>query len=196
MSIVVTPSNVDVPLIQEVEGTPADIAQRAKAFFKTAEFLDDAGADTVVTEKDREESREIFVQAETAPVAPSRSAVALHLKALITEYDHQVIDSSIQARTYILNRLLELSGPSFKPMEQLRALELMGKVTEIAMFTERLEININTKSMEELEDELVSTLSKYLNNASVVDVGMDPVLGGDLDIELGRGLPEPTSPAP
>jgi len=73
---------------------------------------------------------------------------------------------------------------------------LMGKVTEIAMFTERLEININTKSMEELEDELVSTLSKYLNNASIVDVGMDPVLGGDLDIELGRGLPEQTSPAP
>jgi hypothetical protein len=142
-----------------------------------------------VTEKDRKESREIFNQAETAPPAPTTSAVAMHLKALITEYDHQVLDSNIQARNYIVNRLLDISNPmkddAAKPSEQLKALELLGKVSEIGLFTERVEININNKSTEELEQELVNTLTKYMGQAVSV-TKTDDILGGDLDAELGR----------
>ena len=74
-------------------------------------------------------------------------------------------------------------------MEQLRALELMGKVSEIGLFTERLEVNINNKSTEELEKELVATLNKYINVVDVTPVDAnDPrkPLGIDLDEELGR----------
>jgi hypothetical protein len=188
MTIVVIPSEIDVPLINEVEGTPAEIAERAKAFFKTAEFLDDADAVIVVDKKARDESRAMFTGSENAPAVPSTSGVALHLKALITEYDHQILDSNIQARNYLVNRLLEISDPKgpAKIAEQLRALELMGKVSEIALFTERVEVTINNKSTEELELELVNTLSKYMGNAVVVDSKEDAVLGIDLDEELGR----------
>lgn len=188
MTIVVIPSEIDVPLINEVEGTPADIAERAKAFFKTAEFLDDADAVIVVDKSARDESRAMFAGSDNAPAVPSTSGVALHLKALITEYDHQILDSNIQARNYLVNRLLEISDPKgpAKIAEQLRALELMGKVSEIALFTERVEVTINNKSTEELELELVNTLSKYMGNAVVVDSKEDAVLGIDLDEELGR----------
>jgi hypothetical protein len=71
-------------------------------------------------------------------------------------------------------------------MEQLRALELMGKVSEIGLFTERLEVNINNKSTEELEKELVATLSKYMNVVEVVESKESTSLGIDLDEELGR----------
>jgi hypothetical protein len=74
-------------------------------------------------------------------------------------------------------------------MEQLRALELMGKVSEIGLFTERLEVNINNKSTEELEKELVATPNKYINVVDVVPTEQnDPrrPLGIDLDEELGR----------
>ena len=193
MTIVVTPSDEDVPLIQEVQGTPKELAEKADAFFKTAVFLDDAGAEIEVTEEDRKESREIFNQAETAPPVPTTSAVAMHLKALITEYDHQVLDSNIQARNYIVNRLLDISNPMkvepAKPSEQLKALELLGKVSEIGLFTERVEININNKSTEELEQELVNTLTKYMGQA-VPAAKTDDILGGDLDEELGRPKPQ------
>jgi hypothetical protein len=113
----------------------------------------------------------------------------MHLKALITEYDHQVLDSNIQARNYIVNRLLDISNPMkaepAKPSEQLKALELLGKVSEIGLFTERVEININNKSTEELEQELVNTLTKYMGQA-VPAAKTDDILGGDLDAELGR----------
>lgn len=187
----VIPTDKDVPLIQDVEGTPAEIAARADAFFKSAELIREAGGDVEPTEADREEARLMFSGSELAPQVPSSSAVARQLKALITEYDHQVIESNIQARNYIVNRLLELSDPAgnTKPMEQLRALELMGKVSEIGLFTERLEVNINNKSTEELEKELVATLNKYINVVDITPVDeKDPrkPLGIDLDEELGR----------
>jgi hypothetical protein len=188
MTITVLPTMDDVPLIHEVEGLPADIAARGEAFFKTAAFLEEAGADIKVEEKDREESRAIFSGSDQAPPVPSSSAVAMHLKALVTEYDHQVLESNIQARQYIVNRLLDLSDPrnETKPMEQLKALELLGKVSEIGLFTERVEVNINHKSTEELEEDLVKTLSRYMNPAKVVEENKSPILGLDLDEELGR----------
>ncbi len=187
----VIPTDKDVPLIQDVQGTPAEIAERADAFFKSAELIRESGGDVEPTEAERDEARMIFSGSELAPQIPSSSAVARQLKALITEYDHQVIESNIQARNYIVNRLLELSDPAgnTKPMEQLRALELMGKVSEIGLFTERLEVNINNKSTEELEKELVATLNKYINVVDVTSTEQnDPrrPLGIDLDEELGR----------
>jgi hypothetical protein len=191
MTMMVIPTDKDVPLIQDVQGTPAEIAERADAFFKSAELIRESGGDVEPTEAERDEARMIFSGSELAPQVPSSSAVARQLKALITEYDHQVIESNIQARNYIVNRLLELSDPAgnTKPMEQLRALELMGKVSEIGLFTERLEVNINNKSTEELEKELVATLNKYINVVDVVPTEQnDPrrPLGIDLDEELGR----------
>lgn len=191
MSIVVVPTSHDIPLIQDVQGTPAEIAARAEAFFKTAEFLSESGAEIEVDEVDRAEARAIFNDGGITPnIIPSTSAVALHLKALITEYDHRVLESNIQARTYIVNRLLDISNPNkvepAKPNEQLKALELLGKVSEIGLFAERVEININNKSTEELETELVETLSKYMGQAVPADHRKDAILDVDLDEELGR----------
>jgi hypothetical protein len=188
MTMMVIPTDKDVPLIQDVQGTPAEIAARADAFFKSAEVIREAGGDVEPDEMAREEARQIFSGSELAPQVPSSSAVARQLKALITEYDHQVIDSNIQARNYIVNRLLEISDPTShtKPREQLRALELMGKVSESGMYTERLEVNINNKSTEELEKELVATLSKYMGVVQVVESKESTSLGIDLDEELGR----------
>jgi dihydroxyacid dehydratase/phosphogluconate dehydratase len=188
MTITVVPSDKDVPLIQNVEGTPKDIAARLDVFFNTAAFIEEAGGEVTVKEKDRIESRAIFNGAEEAPPTPTSSAVALHLKALVNEYDHQVLESNIQARQYIVNRLLDISDPNkdTKPMEQLKALELLGKVSEIGLFMERVEVNINTRSTAELEEDLVKTLTRYMGQASVVESSVDSVLGVDLDEELGR----------
>jgi len=184
--IIAVPTDKNVPLIQDIQGTPAEIAERAEAFFRTAQFIQEAGGNIEVTERDREESRAIFSGDPLSPKVPNTSATAMHLKALITEYDHQVLESNIQARQYLVNRLLEISDPrgDTKPMEQLKALELLGKVSEIGLFTERIEVNINNRSTEELESELVSTLTKYMGRAVVVE--KDPILGIDIDVELGR----------
>jgi len=204
MTIQVIPSDKDVPLIQDFEGTPQELRERVDAFFKTAEFLEHAGAEVTVDEPARKESREIFNDAPLAPVAPSTSGAAYHLKALLNQYDFQVLDSNIQARNYIVNRFLDISNPHTREIvrpdgktvtvepakvpEQLKALELLGKVSEIGLFAERIEVNINNKTTEELETELAQTLAKYMGQAITVPKQQDPILNVDLDKELGRDM--------
>ena len=201
MTIVVIPSDRDVPLIQDVEGTPEDIRARADAFFKTAAFIEHAGGEITVGPEEKREAREIYTEAPLAPRIPSNSGTSLHLKALLDEYDFQVLESNIQARNFIVNRLLDITSPKgrkfydkdggevivepAKISEQLKALELLGKVSEIGLFTERIEVNINNKSTEDLEAELVATLTKYMGTA-VPEPERTDLLGGDLDAELGR----------
>jgi hypothetical protein len=89
--------------------------------------------------------------------------VILRLEALMTEYDHEVVQDVVQVRRFIMNRLMEESQLGTKSSERLKALELLGKVTEVGMFTERQEITITHKSTEELEQELEKTLTLLLN---------------------------------
>ena len=114
MPITVVPTTHNYPLIHEIQGTPADIAQRAQAFFNSADFLNQACASIEVDEADRKEAREIFNDGGMTALVPTTSAAAIHLKALVTEYDHKVLESNIQARNYIVNRLLDISNPNPK----------------------------------------------------------------------------------
>jgi hypothetical protein len=67
--------------------------------------------------------------------------VASKLTALITEYDQKVVADVAQLRTYITNRLLEVSNCG-DARHELRALELLGKVSDVGLFSEKTEINI------------------------------------------------------
>ena len=78
------------------------------------------------------------------------------------------------------------------PRYELKALELLGKHSDIGVFTERSEITINYKSPEELEKAIKEKV-KNLLNATLVDVTpltddseeeLDELLGVvDLDTE-------------
>jgi hypothetical protein len=64
---------------------------------------------------------------------------------------------------------------------ELKALELLGKHSDIGLFTERSEITINYNSPEALETAIKERVKRLLN-ADIVDV---VPLGRDLDEELG-----------
>jgi hypothetical protein len=64
---------------------------------------------------------------------------------------------------------------------ELKAIELLGKHSDIGLFTERSEINVNYTSSESLEKAITERVKRLLN-ADVID--MKP-LGMDLDEELG-----------
>lgn len=201
MTIQIIPSDKDVPQYDDVQ-EPSDKREIADAAFKTAQTLEAEGVDTQPTDADRRESRAIFTDSPVAPLVPSTSAAAYHLKALLNEYDHQVLDSNIQARNYIVNRFLDISNPHpriivrpngeqveeapAKIPEQLKALELLGKVSEIGLFTERIEVSITNKSTEEIERELVQTMVKYMGEAEKIPEAKSSLVMGDLDAELGR----------
>jgi len=88
-----------------------------------------------IPEDDAAKAREIFT-AGREPTTYERTlpGVMLKLEALLEEYDYTLLEDTARIRNYVTNRLLEeTTAPDAKV--RLRAYELLGKITEVALFT-------------------------------------------------------------
>lgn len=107
--------------------------------------------------------------------------------AFLRTYGQQMALDAAQARSAITHKLMELANCG-DPRYELKALELLGKHSDIGLFTERSEITINYKNPEDLEQAIKERVKRLLN-ADVIDV--NPI-GADLDDQLGVADAEPT----
>jgi len=107
-------------------------------------------------------------------------STALAASAFIKTYGHNLAHDVTEVRAALTNKLLEIANCGETKYE-LKALELLGKHSDISLFTERSEININYNSPEALESAIKERVKRLLN-ADVIDVTPD---GMDLDEELG-----------
>jgi hypothetical protein len=160
---------------------------KVDALFKTAEFLEAFGAPTEPTEEDKVRARaalhESVSSAEATNVvtaqtnAVTTTASVMHLKSILSEYDQVVVNSAVQIRTYVTNKLIEeTTHPD--PKIRIRALELLGKVGDVGLFIERSEVTVKHKTTLELEASIKDRISKLLELRSkseeVVDVVAKP----------------------
>ena len=91
---------------------------------------------------------------------------ALKLTALLNEYDRQVVKDVFQLRTYITNRLIEISGCG-STKEELKALELLGKISDVGLFVEKSEINITMTSPAQIEHAIKEKLNRLLGRENI-----------------------------
>lgn len=148
-----------------------ELHTKAEALFKTAEFLEAFGIDTDPTEHDKVAARSAFhtsVAASTpqtpAPAntnAVTTSASAKYLKSILNEYDQVVVQSAVQIRTYVTNKLIEETTNN-DPKIRIRALELLGKVGDVGLFVERSEVTVKHKTTIELEASIKDRVAKLL----------------------------------
>jgi hypothetical protein len=89
------------------------------------------------------------------------------LKALLDEYDFDIVRNAQQLRGYIKLKLIEKSDCGDNKVE-LKALEMLGKMSDVGAFVERIDINITHRTTEELENELAAKLSSYMSD--IIDV--------------------------
>jgi len=71
------------------------------------------------------------------------------------------VADAAQARTYILNKLLDISACG-DTKHELRALELIGKMSDIGAFTEKSEITITHKTSDDLRKAIEAKLKRLL----------------------------------
>jgi hypothetical protein len=97
----------------------------------------------------------------------SRPAVK-RLDRVLSELDEEIVNVAMRLRAYTTNKLIEESeNPD--PKVRIKALELLGKVKDVGLFSEKIEITHKTKSDEELEAEIRQRLEVYMGKADVVD---------------------------
>lgn len=153
----------------------------------TADLLSQLGATIEVGAEDidafkslaQSHNRNKAVQALRSP--SMASAAALFLKS----YANQVATDVHEVRSAITAKLMEIANCG-DPRYELKALELLGKHSDIGLFTERSEITINHKSADSLEGAIKERIKRLLNS-DVVDV---TPLADSLDIELGVAAPD------
>ena len=71
------------------------------------------------------------------------------------------------------------------PRVRIRALELLGKISDVGLFAEKSEVTITHQSTEELRNKLRSKLAKLINPEEVQDVVIIDGEAMNVDQELG-----------
>lgn len=148
----------------------------------TAELLEQLGApievDANTLKKEQELINKVVREKDTAPL--TNLPVAIGTASFLRAYGQSLALDINLVRASITNKLMEIANCGDTKYE-LRALELLGKHSDIGLFTERSEITINYNSPESLEAAIKERVKRLLN-ADVVDI---KPLGMDLDEELG-----------
>ena len=135
---------------------------------------------TLLEEVAKNETGEKKNPKNTPPKALSSLPVAYGAASFLRQYGQQLALDVASTRAAITTKLMEIANCGDTKFE-LKALELLGKHSDIGLFTERSEITINYKTPEALEDAIKERVKRLLN-ADIVDI---TPLGMDLDEELG-----------
>jgi hypothetical protein len=147
----------------------------------TIDFLKELGGDISYDDEDLHKAAEL-IQGADKPSTPkhlSSSTEAAAAHALIKRFDFSSFADALQARNFITNKLVSLADCG-DPKLEIRALELLGKHSDIGLFTERSEVTIHHKTSVALENSIKERVKRLLN-ADITDIG--PI--DDLDAQLG-----------
>jgi hypothetical protein len=179
------------------EVTKVPLIERTAALDKTVATLEEHGLELDPTAQDQEVAATLATAYATAPEKTSR-AVTNRRAAKITpasvrlahnildEFNHSVVESSKQLRNLVTNKLIiESENPD--PRVRMRALELLGKMSDVGLFTEKSEVTITHQTTDDLKEKLRAKLARLVNPSEDVE---DAVLLGDtvLDVDTEFGF--------
>jgi len=189
-----------------IEITPdmayVDLRERAEAACRSMELLKDHGLEIPPeTSEDKEVAAALTTAYAANPQTTSQKANNVNTSAMtpaslqnirsyLDEYGRAVVNHAVEIRHAVTNRLIEESiNPD--PRIRIRALELLGKISDVGLFTDRTEITITHQTTDELRSKLRAKLQRLVAQPEIQDA--EVVLAGDVidvDAELGLNMPK------
>jgi hypothetical protein len=190
MAITIIP-DANKPLPDDFESEePTSFYEKAKVSTATAKYLLDAGAKIPVSTSEELQAEKLFKEITNPDVTPVLNienkqqleipAVVQKLTAMITAYDHEIIQDAVQVRRLVTNKLLE-DADHADARHRLKALELLGKISDVGLFSEKTEITVKHLSPDDLETQIKSKLFKILGKTTAID-GSFEVVADEKDI--------------
>jgi len=161
----------------------SSFAEELAVVSNTAELLEQLGPPPEMSVEDAAKAANLVEQAvktqdKKALTSPNAAFAA---KEFLRIYSARLAVEMNDVRSAITNKLMELSNCGDARIE-LKALELLGKHSDIALFTERSEVTINYKTSDDLESAIRERVKRLLN-ANIIDV--PSVSDMDLNETLG-----------
>lgn len=161
---------------------PATFKDELTVTANTVDLLEGLGMQIEASPADVERTKRLVADA----IAGQKTSVlqqptaAFAAREFLKAYGNQLAMDVHEVRSAVTAKLMELANCG-DPKFELKALELLGKHSDIGLFTERSEITVNYKSSGDLENAIKERVRRLLN-ADIVDV---TPIGDDLDAELG-----------
>ena len=121
---------------------------------------------TVTTNADTTEQKASLAELKTP-------AAVRHLTGMLAAYDWEFIEMAQQLRGYTVAKILE-ETKSPNANVRLKALIALGKVTEVGLFTEQIEVKKVEMTDAEVEQRIKDKLAKFMGVIDVVDVSDRP----------------------
>jgi hypothetical protein len=181
---------IGVPLFDD---DPAvDLTVRTVAATTTALELAEHGLELKPTKEDQDVASKLAIAYADDPEKTSKKATSKRLAQLtpaslvltgniLTEFGQSVVQSATTVRHLITNKLiLETENPD--PKVRIRALELLGKISDVALFAEKSEVTVTHQSTDDLKAKLRQKLEKIVNPVDEVVLDGEVI---DIDAELG-----------
>ena len=151
--------NAQVNTAQWLEQMGATSADEAEQTAAAAQARD---AFTALTVQSPEEQRKALVQIKTPPAVR-------HLTGMLTAYDWEFVEQAKELRGYAVAQIVEeTKNPDARI--RLKALDMLGRVTEVALFTERVEVKKTDMSDAEIEARIKDKISRFMGVTDVIDV--------------------------
>lgn len=121
--------------------------------------------------------------AENTPVNPPQlyqGNVAERIRTMLNEYNSHTVADAAEMRLVVTNKLLDLSMCG-DPRIEIKAAEMLGKISDVGLFTEKTEITVNYNSVADLDKAIKDKVRKMLlaHGADLTPVDID------IDAELG-----------
>jgi hypothetical protein len=161
--------------------TPAEsltTAQTLSAQHKTSQWLSEFQDedDEILSEAQQEKVVDAFNALTTSDPRAKQKLMQLDLPeeikaavGMVTAYQWKFVEQAEELRSMaVANIVKEVQHPDARI--RLKALELLGKVTEVALFTDRVQIKNEDVSDEELDARIKEKLGRYMGAVEVVDV--------------------------
>ena len=177
---------------------PVDLKTRTEYAAKSAKELEKHGLDLKPTKEDKDIAAKLTVAYADDPEATSKKVTTKKAAALtpaslvltnniLKEFGQSVVESATHIRHLVTNKLLlETENPD--PKVRIRALELLGKMSDVSLFAEKSEVTVTHQSTDDLREKLRAKLNKLVKVED--DRDKDPVIidGESFDIDKELGL--------
>lgn len=161
---------------------PATFKDELTVTANTVDLLEGLGMQVEASPADVERTKRLVADAIAGQKtsALQQPTAAFAAREFLKAYGNQLAMDVHEVRSAVTAKLMELANCG-DPKFELKALELLGKHSDIGLFTERSEITVNYKSSGDLENAIKERVRRLLN-ADIVDI---TPIGDDLDAELG-----------
>ena len=161
---------------------PATFKDELTVTANTVDLLEGLGMQIEASPADVERTKRLVADAISGQKTSvlQQPTAAFAAREFLKAYGNQLAMDVHEVRSAVTAKLMELANCG-DPKFELKALELLGKHSDIGLFTERSEITVNYKSSGDLENAIKERVRRLLN-ADIVDV---TPIGEDLDTELG-----------